>query len=96
LGCRTILDVVQGLIRVPLPPIPQLEFHNQKFNKEHIMSLKYRAKATAKNIEGKVQEAVGDLTGDPKAQAEGKEKQAEAKVRHIVENVKDEVKKIID
>ncbi len=60
------------------------------------MSLKDRAKATAKNIEGKVQEAVGDLTGDPKAQAEGKEKQAEAKVRHIVENVKDEVKKIID
>jgi len=39
------------------------------------MSLKDRAKATAKNIEGKIQEAVGDLTGDPKAQAEGKEKQ---------------------
>jgi uncharacterized protein YjbJ (UPF0337 family) len=29
------------------------------------MSLKDRAKATAKNIEGKVQEAVGDLTGEP-------------------------------
>ena len=37
-----------------------------------------------------------DLTGDPKAQAEGKEKQAEAKVRHTIEDVKDEVKKIID
>ena len=60
------------------------------------MSLKDRAKATAKNIEGKVQEVLGDLTGDPKAQTEGKEKQAEAKVRHTVENVKDEVKKIID
>jgi len=60
------------------------------------MSLKYRAKATAKNIEGKIQEAVGDLTGDPKAQAEGKEKQAEARVRHTVEDVKDEVKKIVD
>ncbi len=35
------------------------------------MSLKDRTEATAKNIEGKVQEAVGDLTGDPKAQAEG-------------------------
>ena len=34
------------------------------------MSMKNRAKATAKNIEGKVQEAVGDLTGDPKTQAE--------------------------
>lgn len=36
------------------------------------MSLEDRVKATAKNIEGKVQEAVGELTGDPKAQAEGK------------------------
>ncbi|MEA5534637.1 CsbD family protein [Crocosphaera sp. XPORK-15E] len=60
------------------------------------MSLTDRAQATAKNIEGKVQEAVGDLTGDPKAQAEGKEKQAEARVRHTIENVKEEVKKMID
>ena len=60
------------------------------------MSLKDKAKATAKNIEGKVQEAVGDVTGDPKTQAEGKEKQAEAKVRHAVEDVKDQAKEIID
>ncbi|MTJ08542.1 MULTISPECIES: CsbD family protein [unclassified Anabaena] len=56
------------------------------------MSLENKAKATAKNIEGKVQESVGDVTGDPQTQAEGKGKQAEAKVRHTVENVKDEVK----
>ena len=36
------------------------------------MSLKNRVKATAKNIEGKVQEAVGELTGDLKTQEEGK------------------------
>jgi uncharacterized protein YjbJ (UPF0337 family) len=60
------------------------------------MSVKNRAKATAKNIEGKVQEAVGDLTGDPKTQAEGKAKQAEAKVRHAVEDVKDQAKEIIE
>jgi len=60
------------------------------------MSLEDKVKATAKNIEGKVQEAIGDLTGDPKTQAEGKAKQAEAKVRHTVEDVKDEAKKIID
>ena len=60
------------------------------------MSSQDRAKATAKNVEGKVQEAVGDLTGDPKTKAEGKEKQAEAKVRHTVEDVKDEVKKTIN
>ena len=60
------------------------------------MSLEDRAKATAKNVEGKIQDAVGDLTGDPKAQAEGKAKQAEAKVRHAAEDVKDEVKKAVD
>jgi len=60
------------------------------------MSMKDKAKATAKNIEGKVQEAVGDLTGDPKTQAEGKAKQAEAKVRHAVEDVKDQAKELIE
>jgi uncharacterized protein YjbJ (UPF0337 family) len=60
------------------------------------MSLENKVKATAKNIEGKVQEAVGDLTGDTKTQVEGKAKQAEAKVRHAAEDVKDEVKKVID
>jgi uncharacterized protein YjbJ (UPF0337 family) len=60
------------------------------------MSLKEKAKATAKNIEGKLQEAVGNVTGDPQDQAEGKAKQAEAKVRHTVEDVKDEVKEAVD
>ncbi len=60
------------------------------------MSLQNKAKATAKNIEGKAQETVGNVTGDPQDQIEGKEKQAEAKVSHAVEDVKDEVKKTID
>ena len=60
------------------------------------MSLENRVEATAKNIEGKVQEALGNITGDPQAQAEGKAKQVEASTTHIIENVKDEVKKIID
>jgi uncharacterized protein YjbJ (UPF0337 family) len=72
------------------------QLYNLQLNKERIMSLQDRVKATAKNIEGKVQETVGNLTGDPQAQTEGKEKQMEARVRHSVENVKDEVKKIIN
>ena len=60
------------------------------------MSLQEKAKATAKNIEGKVQEGLGNLRGDPKDQAEGKAKQAEAKIRHSVEDAKDSVKKAID
>ena len=60
------------------------------------MSLENRAKAAAKNVEGKVQEAVGDLTGNSKDQVQGNAKQAEARVRNAAEDVKDEVKKAVD
>ena len=60
------------------------------------MSTEDKAKAAGKNIEGKAQEAWGNVTGDPKAQAEGKAKQAEAEVRQGTEDVKDEVKKTLD
>jgi uncharacterized protein YjbJ (UPF0337 family) len=61
-----------------------------------VMSLKDRAKATAKDLEGKIQETVGNVTNDPEDKAEGRAKQAEAKVRNKVEDAKDEVKKAID
>jgi uncharacterized protein YjbJ (UPF0337 family) len=60
------------------------------------MSLDDKAKATAKNIEGKAQEALGDVTGDPQHKTEGQAKQAEAEARHAVEDVKDSVKRAID
>lgn len=60
------------------------------------MSIEDRAKAAAKNIEGKAQEALGNITGDPKDKVEGKAKQAESEVSHGVEDVKDSVKKAID
>lgn len=60
------------------------------------MSIEDKAKAAAKNIEGKAQEAWGEVTGDPADKAEGKAKQGEAEVRQGVEDVKDNVKKAID
>jgi uncharacterized protein YjbJ (UPF0337 family) len=60
------------------------------------MSLEDRVKATAKNIEGKVQEAVGNITGDRQALAEGKAKQVEAQGSHVVEDIKDNLKKALD
>lgn len=60
------------------------------------MSSEDRAKATAKNLQGKAQEAAGNVTGDSNDQAEGKAKQTEAKSRHAVEDVKDSVKKALD
>jgi uncharacterized protein YjbJ (UPF0337 family) len=60
------------------------------------MSLEDRAKATGKNIEGKAQEAVSNVTGDPEDKAEGKAKQGEGEVRHGVEDVKDNIKKALE
>ncbi|BDA67104.1 CsbD family protein [Calothrix sp. PCC 7716] len=60
------------------------------------MSIENRVEAVAKNIEGKIQEVVGEVTGNPNDKAEGKAKQAEAQVRHTAENLKDEVKKTIN
>ncbi len=60
------------------------------------MSIEDRVKATAKNIEGKVQAAVGEITGDPKDKAEGDAKQAQAEATHAREDVKDALKDAID
>jgi uncharacterized protein YjbJ (UPF0337 family) len=60
------------------------------------MSTENRVEATAKNIEGKVQEMIGEVTGNPKDKAEGQAKQAEAQLRHTVENIKDDVKKSLE
>jgi len=60
------------------------------------MSIEDRARATAKNIEGKVQEAAGQVTSDPKDQAEGKAKQQQAAAMHAEEDVKDTIKQTID
>ncbi|BAQ65353.1 CsbD family protein [Geminocystis sp. NIES-3709] len=52
------------------------------------MSLKGRAQAVAKNIEGKTQEAIGNMTGNTKDQSMGKAKQLESQARNTVEDVK--------
>jgi len=60
------------------------------------MSLEERAKATGKNIEGKLQETAGNVTGDREDQAKGKVKQGEGEVRHTKEDIKDNVKRGLD
>ncbi|NES94415.1 MAG: CsbD family protein [Desertifilum sp. SIO1I2] len=60
------------------------------------MSIENRAEATAKNIEGKLQEAVGEVTGNRRDKAEGQIKQAEAQALHTKENIKDSIKDEID
>ncbi|MBD2104975.1 CsbD family protein [Leptolyngbya sp. FACHB-261] len=60
------------------------------------MSAEDRAKATGKNLEGKVQEAWGKVTGDPEDQLEGQAKQGQAQAMHAKENIKEKAKEIVD
>lgn len=60
------------------------------------MSVEDRLKAAAKNIEGKAQEVVGEVTGNPRDKVEGRAKQAEAEFRHTKEDLKDELKRRLD
>jgi uncharacterized protein YjbJ (UPF0337 family) len=60
------------------------------------MSLEKRLEAIAKKVEGKVQEAVGELTGNEKQQIEGQMKQVQASAMQAREDLKDKAKKIID
>lgn len=60
------------------------------------MSIEDRAKAVAKNVEGKIQEAMSEVTGNPKDKVEGQAKQDEAAAMHAVEDVKAQTKKLID
>ena len=60
------------------------------------MSIENRVEATAKNIEGKIQEAVSEVTGDPKDKLEGQAKQEEASEIHLKEDLKDKAQEIVD
>jgi uncharacterized protein YjbJ (UPF0337 family) len=60
------------------------------------MKLKGRAKATAKNLEGKAQEAKGNITGDRQDQVIGKAKQVESQARNVVEDIKDNVQNLFN
>ncbi len=53
----------------------------------HIATMN-RVEAIKKNIEGKTQEAIGNVTGDPKDQMMGKAKQAESQARNAAADMK--------
>ncbi|MBE9241955.1 CsbD family protein [Synechocystis salina] len=48
-----------------------------------------RIDAMSKDVEGKAQEAIGNLTGDPKNQMMGKAKQVQSQAMNAAEDVKD-------
>jgi uncharacterized protein YjbJ (UPF0337 family) len=56
------------------------------------MSLGEKAKAAAENLQGKVEETIGNVTGDVDTQVKGQAKQVEAEIRQSTEDKKDEAK----
>ncbi|WP_204102807.1 MULTISPECIES: CsbD family protein [Spirulina sp. CCY15215] len=56
------------------------------------MTSNNRAKAIEKNLEGKAQEQIGNITGNRKDQFQGQVKQVESNVRNLVEDMKNTVK----
>jgi uncharacterized protein YjbJ (UPF0337 family) len=56
------------------------------------LAMMNRVEAEAKNIEGKTQEAIGNVTGNRKDEMMGKAKQAESQVRNTVEDMKGDIK----
>jgi uncharacterized protein YjbJ (UPF0337 family) len=55
-----------------------------------------RIEGSAKQMKGKVKDAVGNLTGDSKMQAEGKADRAEGKVQNTVGGLKDKARDALD
>lgn len=51
-----------------------------------------RVEGSAKNLGGKVKEAVGKVTGDEKLKREGQTDQVKGKVQNIVGGVKDKLR----
>lgn len=58
------------------------------------VKLPERVNANVENLEGKTQEAFGNLIGDRQDQIVGKAKQLESKTRNLMEDAKDKVKGI--
>lgn len=60
------------------------------------MSIDKRIQATAKNLEGKLQETFGKIRGNENQKIEGQMKQVEASLEHTQENIKERSKTIIN
>ena len=57
---------------------------------------KDRIKGKVKEVEGRVQQAKGDLTGNDVDRARGADKKVEGKVQNTFGKVKDNVRKAVD
>ena len=60
------------------------------------MNAKDKIEAAAKNVEGKLQSAYGEMTGNTEDKIKGEAKQTQAKIQQSVEKAKDKAKDTLD
>jgi uncharacterized protein YjbJ (UPF0337 family) len=60
------------------------------------MSIEDKVKAAAKDVEGKLQAAAGELTGDSQMKVEGHAKQAHAAAMDAEADLKEKAKNLVD
>ena len=74
----------------------EAQMRNASEDMKDEIQLSDRAKAAAKNVEGKIQETAGNLTGNSKDQMMGKMKQTEGSGRNMIEDAKDSIGNLFD
>jgi len=60
------------------------------------MSIEDRIKAAAKDVEGKLQSAAGEVTGDEQTKLEGDAKQIQADAMHAAAELKEKAQTLVD
>ena len=71
-------------------------FRLSSLHRPNSMTLEDKIKATAKDAEGRLQAAAGEITGDDRLKAEGEAKQVQAQLMDAAGTVKDKIQDAID
>jgi uncharacterized protein YjbJ (UPF0337 family) len=96
------LTAVGFALLIPLPAValPAMALPTMAISADHrfipiaLATMDHKADAKAKEVEGKLESAYGELTGDTGHQIKGKAKQVQASVMNAAENLKEGTKSV--
>jgi uncharacterized protein YjbJ (UPF0337 family) len=96
------LTAVGFALLIPLPAValPAMALPTMAISADHrfipiaLTTMDHKADAKAKEVEGKLESAYGELTGDTGHQIKGKAKQVQASAMNAAENLKEGTKSV--
>ena len=96
------LTAVGFALLIPLPAValPAMALPTMAISADHrfipiaLATMDHKADAKAKEVEGKLESAYGELTGDTGHQIKGKAKQVQASAMNAAENLKEGTKSV--